>query len=133
MMFTPQRPKPTVQTRANVEFQRCLEAKIPVFKVNSDNWIALITGPEATPYEDGVFALSVHLPPGYPYSRPRITFQTPILHPNISREGAISLNILSVDWVPMLTIEQVLVSIRDFLGLPNPNDPFNLEIAQISL
>lgn len=75
----------------------------------------------------------MHFPLGYPYSRPRITFQTPILHPNISREGAISLNILSVDWVPMLTIEQVLVSIRDFLGLPNPNDPFNLEIAQISL
>lgn len=131
MLFKQKRPKLKARNRRTAEFQRCLEAEIPVLKVNDDDWIAMISGPEATPYEDGVFALSVHLPPDYPYSRPRITFQTPILHPNISSEGVISLNVLSVDWSPILTIAHVIAWIRDFLALPNPNDPMNLTIAEV--
>ena len=52
-------------------------------KVTLDLMIKNFKGPEGTPYEGGVFMLSVHLPQDHPFKSPAIGFRTRIFHPNI--------------------------------------------------
>ena len=93
------------------------------------HWKATIIGPEGTPYHGGVFNLSIHFSPEYPFKSPKINFQTKIYHPNINSAGQICLDILKTEWSPALTISKVLLSICSLLNDPNPDDPLVSEIA----
>lgn len=98
---------------------------------NMFHWQATIMGPEDSPYQGGVFFLSIHFPSNYPYKPPKISFTTRIFHPNISKNGSICLDILSSEWSPALTISNVLLSICSLLCDPNPDDPLVPEIAKV--
>jgi len=93
------------------------------------HWTATIVGPKGTPYEGGVFMLTVEFPIDYPFKAPKVSFVTRIYHPNINKNGAICLDILKDQWSPALTIGSVLLSICSLLNDPNPNDPLVPEIA----
>lgn len=52
---------------------------------NEDNlmkWTAVIFGPEGTPWEGGIFRLSLEFSKDYPTEPPLVKFVTPIFHPN---------------------------------------------------
>ncbi|KAJ1996406.1 Ubiquitin-conjugating enzyme E2 4 [Coemansia sp. RSA 1358] len=95
------------------------------------HWQATIMGPKDSPYNGGVFFLSIHFPTDYPFKPPKITFTTKIYHPNINSNGSICLDILKDQWSPALTISKVLLSICSLLTDPNPDDPLVPEIAHI--
>ncbi|KAH0569733.1 Ubiquitin-conjugating enzyme E2 [Spironucleus salmonicida] len=95
------------------------------------HWQACIVGPADTPYEGGVFKLALSFPSDYPIKPPRITFDTQILHPNVSTDGAICLDILKKEWSPVFTVSRVLLSICSLLDDPNPNDPLNGDAARM--
>jgi ubiquitin-conjugating enzyme E2 D/E len=95
------------------------------------NWEATIIGPTETPYEGGIFKLKILFPADYPFKPPKITFETPIYHPNINSNGGICLDILKDQWSPALNITKVLLSICSLLDEPNPDDPLMPEIAQL--
>lgn len=95
------------------------------------NWEATIFGPADSPYQGGLFTLSICFPNEYPFKPPSIKFKTRIYHPNINRNGAICLDILKTNWSPVLTISKVLLSICSLLTDPNPDDPLVAEIARI--
>ena len=95
------------------------------------NWEATIIRPTETPYEGGIFKLKILFPADYPFKPPKITFETPIYHPNINSNGGICLDILKDQWSPALNITKVLLSICSLLDEPNPDDPLMPEIAQL--
>ena len=95
------------------------------------NWNATITGPQESPFENGIFKLSISFPPNYPFKPPIIKFVTPIYHPNISKSGEICLDILKDQWSPALSISKVLLSICSLLTDPNPDDPLRPSVANL--
>ncbi|OBS78254.1 hypothetical protein A6R68_19356, partial [Neotoma lepida] len=98
---------------------------------NMFHWQATIMGPEDSPYEGGVFSLSIHFPTNYPFKPPEISFLTRIYHPNINKNGNICLDILDTKWSPALTVSKVLLSIISLLCHPNLDDPLVPEIANV--
>uniref|UniRef100_A0A0B7B4W3 E2 ubiquitin-conjugating enzyme n=1 Tax=Arion vulgaris TaxID=1028688 RepID=A0A0B7B4W3_9EUPU len=93
-------------------------------------WQATILGPADSPYQGGVFFLTITFPSDYPFKPPKIAFSTKIYHPNINSNGSICLDILRSQWSPALTISKVLLSICSLLTDPNPDDPLVPEIAR---
>ena len=92
-------------------------------------WYAVIKGPEASPFEGGVFKLKITIPEDYPTLPPKVEFITPIYHPNISSNGDICLDILDLCWNECLTIQKVLLSVVSLMTDANPDDPLCPDIA----
>lgn len=63
-------------------------------------------GPPDSPYQGGVFFLTIHFPTDYPFKPPKVAFSTRIYHPNINSNGSICLDILRSQWSPALTISK---------------------------
>ncbi|KAG8854905.1 hypothetical protein FRB96_007305 [Tulasnella sp. 330] len=93
------------------------------------NWSATVPGPEGSVYEGGVFKLSITLPADYPFSAPRVAFDTRIYHMNISPTGAICIDVLKSQWSPALSLFKVMLSLSSLLTDPNPQDPLVPGIA----
>ena len=97
---------------------------------NIFNWSGTISGPEGTPYEGGLFFVSIKFPSNYPFRPPQIKFRTRIWHCNINANGSICLDILKDQWSPALTIVKVLISLCSLLNEPNPDDPLSIPAAE---
>jgi ubiquitin-conjugating enzyme E2 D/E len=94
-------------------------------------WQGTINGPEGSPYEEGVFFLSIDFPADYPFKPPKIKFQTKIYHCNINDTGDLCLDILKDKWSPQYNISQALRAIHTLLEIPNPDQPLMPEIAKL--
>ena len=94
-------------------------------------WEAVIFGPDASPYQGGIFRLNIRFPTEYPFKPPIVTFRTKIFHPNINTAGGICLDILKNQWSPALSISKVLLSILSLLTDANPADPLMPDIAKM--
>lgn len=98
---------------------------------NQYQFKVLSKGPKNSPFEDGIFVLDIILPCDYPFKPPKITFETPIYHCNVSSSGQICLDILQQDqWSPRYTIKQCLQEIQELMIHPNPKDAIRLSIAE---
>jgi len=89
----------------------------------------IIAGPDASPYQGGIFKLELFLPGEYPMVPPKVRFLTKIYHPNIDKLGRICLDILKDKWSPALQIRTVLLSIQALMSAPNPDDPLANDVA----
>lgn len=103
----------------------------PVSDAEFFTWKAMIFGPADSPFQGGVFNLTIRFPSDYPFKPPIITFTTKIFHPNINAAGGICLDILKQHWSPALSISKVLLSILSLLTDANPEDPLVPDIANL--
>uniref|UniRef100_A0A3P8W9M4 E2 ubiquitin-conjugating enzyme n=1 Tax=Cynoglossus semilaevis TaxID=244447 RepID=A0A3P8W9M4_CYNSE len=69
-------------------------------------WQATIMGPADSPFQGGVFFLTINFPTDYPFKPPKVAFTTKIYHPNINSNGSICLDILRSQWSPALTVSK---------------------------
>ncbi|XP_037611222.1 ubiquitin-conjugating enzyme E2 D1b isoform X8 [Sebastes umbrosus] len=90
------------------DLQRDPPAQCSAGPVGDDlfHWQATIMGPGDSPYQGGVFFLTIHFPTDYPFKPPKVAFTTKIYHPNINSNGSICLDILRSQWSPALTVSK---------------------------
>lgn len=98
-----------------------------------DFWRVLIEGPSDSPFDAGVFALSVIIPSDYPFKPPRISFETPVYHCNVSDSGNICLDILMDGWNPSLSVPKSIEAVRIMLQNPDTNNALRQWIAELTL
>ena len=79
----------------------------------------------------GKYTFNVETPKEYPHKPPKVTLETPIYHPNIDRAGAVCLNILRKDWMPINTMNMVANGLLFLFNEPEPEDPLNHEAAKL--
>ncbi|GMR32629.1 hypothetical protein PMAYCL1PPCAC_02824, partial [Pristionchus mayeri] len=97
----------------------------------------LISGPDDTPYQNGLFEFDVFFPNNYPLSAPKCSFLTTgagnvRFNPNLYNDGKICLSILGTwegrpeeKWNPYCSLLQVLISIQGLIFVKEPyfNEP----------
>uniref|UniRef100_A0A0K0FCC3 Probable ubiquitin-conjugating enzyme protein 17 (inferred by orthology to a C. elegans protein) n=1 Tax=Strongyloides venezuelensis TaxID=75913 RepID=A0A0K0FCC3_STRVS len=118
------------QNASNSIFVCVDESRCDVIKV-------LISGPDDTPYENGLFEFDVFFPTSYPFSPPKCSFLTTgngnvRFNPNLYNDGKICLSILGTwegrpeeKWSPYCSLLQVLISIQGLIFVKEPyfNEP----------
>ncbi|CAI2357378.1 unnamed protein product [Caenorhabditis sp. 36 PRJEB53466] len=106
------------------------EGRVDIIKV-------LISGPDDTPYANGLFEFDIFFPTGYPFAPPKCAFLTTgsgnvRFNPNLYNDGKICLSILGTwegrpeeKWNPYCSLMQVLVSIQGLIFVKDPyfNEP----------
>ncbi|OJD20818.1 hypothetical protein ACJ73_07848, partial [Blastomyces percursus] len=86
----------------------------------------LLTGPQWTPYSQGLWQLHLRIPEDYPKNPPKAAFKTRIWHPNVDEStGAVCVDTLKKDWEAKLTLRDVLITISCLLIHPNPDSALN--------
>ena len=135
IMSNPQRPNLKCLRKLHLE-----QVKRPVYGCwalpldpnDLTHWHGVIFGPVSSPYEDGLFALDLRFPDDFPFKPPRVRFLTPVYHPNINSQGAISLDILKDQWSPaLMQVDKLLMSLQALLDQPNAEDPLIPEVARM--
>jgi len=116
----------------------------PVDEENFFEWEALITGPEGTCWDGGVFPAKLIFPADYPLSPPKMKFSCDMFHPNVYADGRVCISILhapgedptgyesrSERWSPVQSVEKILLSVVSLLAEPNDESPANVDAAKL--
>ena len=114
--------------------------------LDTDNmlvWSVVIMGPPGTLYEGGFFRASLTFPPAYPQAPPTMKFTSKLWHPNVAPDGSVCISILHAPgedrygyerpeerWLPVHTVESILLSVISMLASPNPESAANVEAAR---
>ena len=105
------------------------------YKHNENNMLqgyAMIIGPDDTIYRHGFYFFKFHYPKDYPFSPPKVTFQTNNnnvrFHPNLYRSGKVCLSLLNTwrgeQWTSCQTIKTILLTLITLLhNKPLLNEP----------
>ncbi len=98
-------------------------------------WEAVLKGPRDTssPYHGGLWLLSIQAPINYPLAPPKITFKTPICHPNVHfQTGEICLTLLTSEhWAPTYTLSSTITAIQQLLSDPGLDSPLNVDVTNL--
>mmetsp|Transcript_8647 Transcript_8647/g.13038 ORF Transcript_8647/g.13038 Transcript_8647/m.13038 type:complete len:174 (+) Transcript_8647:177-698(+) len=96
------------------------------------HWTALLRGPPDTPFENGVFQISIKCNSEYPLSPPSISFVTPIFHPNIHfKTGDVCLDILKKEWSPAWGLLAACRAVLALLSDPDADSPLNCDAGNL--
>ncbi|VDP10214.1 unnamed protein product [Soboliphyme baturini] len=116
----------------------------PVSEENFFEWECLITGPEKTCFENGVFPAKLMFPSDYPLSPPKMVFTGEMFHPNVYPDGRVCISILHAAgddpmgyetsaerWSPVQSVEKILLSVVSMLAEPNDESAANVNAAKM--
>ncbi|XP_069789432.1 ubiquitin-conjugating enzyme E2G 1b isoform X2 [Narcine bancroftii] len=93
--------------------------------------------------EGGFFKAHLTFPNDYPSRPPKMNFITEIWHPNVGKNGDVCISILHEPgedkfgyekpeerWLPIHTVETILISVISMLADPNSDSPANVDAAK---
>ncbi|KAF7542277.1 hypothetical protein G7Z17_g11722 [Cylindrodendrum hubeiense] len=105
----------------------------PVDDADLLEWQAVINGQGVgSGYDDGRWLVNITIPPTYPLAPPKMSFVTPIVHPNIALEtGEICLDLLKDAWTPAYSILECVRAVRMLLSCPETDSPLNVDVAAL--
>jgi len=103
-------------------------------------WKVFLEGPNDSPYEGGIFQARLKFPADFPMSPPTFRFVSEMWHPNVYTNGYLCISILHPPgedalsgesaferWLPIQSVETILLSVVSLLGDPNPSSPANVD------
>lgn len=90
--------------RIQNEVKELKEGYFNILEIQSDFLKMIVIGPKGTPYIEGRFILKIEFPSDYPMTYPKLTFETPIFHPNVNKKGNVCMSILGGKWDASITI-----------------------------
>lgn len=106
-------------------------------------WEVFVVGPPDTHYEGGFFKAHLIFPKEYPQKPPKMRFISELWHPNVHKDGEVCISILhepgedkygyekaSERWLPIHTVETILISVISMLADPNDESPANVDAAK---
>ena len=100
-----------------------------IFSFIGQTVIGVMEGPPNTSYENGYFLFKLCFNDDFPFSPPKFHFISNIFHPNISKNGYVSVDILEDQWSPaLMDFGKIIISVQSLLDDPNP-DIFLNEMA----
>jgi ubiquitin-conjugating enzyme E2 G1 len=112
-------------------------------EANVFEWEVMIMGPPDTAYEGGFFKALMTFPKDYPNSPPTLKIVSDFWHPNVYPDGRVCISILhppgedsygyesaSERWLPIHTVQSILLSVISMLASPNCDSPANLDAAK---
>ncbi|CAA9991247.1 NEDD8-conjugating enzyme UBC12, putative [Plasmodium knowlesi strain H] len=67
----------------------------------------------------------------YPIAPPKIKCQSKIFHPNIDERGNVCLNVLKLEWNPIINLQMLILGLLLLLNEPSTEDPFNQAAAEM--
>jgi ubiquitin-conjugating enzyme E2 G1 len=110
---------------------------------NMYEWEIVILGPPETFYEGGFFKARLSFPKDYPLMPPRMRFISEMWHPNVYPDGTVCISILHEPgedkygyeqagerWLPIHTVETIMLSVISMLSSPNDESPANIQAAK---
>jgi len=110
---------------------------------NVFEWEILIIGPVETPYEGGFFKALMTFPKDYPNMPPKLRITSKFYHPNVHEDGNVCISILhppgedqwgyegsAERWLPIHTVESILISVISMISSPNCDSPANVDAAK---
>uniref|UniRef100_H2ZEX8 Ubiquitin-conjugating enzyme E2 G1 n=2 Tax=Ciona savignyi TaxID=51511 RepID=H2ZEX8_CIOSA len=110
---------------------------------NIYKWEVLIIGPVDSLYEGGYFKAHLTFPEEYPQRPPKLKFISEMWHPNVGKDGFVCISILhepgddkfgyekaAERWLPVHTVETIMVSTISMLCDPNDESPANVDAAK---
>ncbi|XP_029565430.1 ubiquitin-conjugating enzyme E2 G1 [Salmo trutta] len=106
-------------------------------------WEVVVIGPQDTLFEGGFFKAYLTFPHDYPHRPPKMKFITEIWHPNVAKNGDVCISILHEPgedkfgyekpeerWLPIHTVETIMISVISMLADPNGDSPANVDAAK---
>jgi ubiquitin-conjugating enzyme E2 M len=87
--------------------------------------------PDQGYWKGAKYTFRIAVPENYPHKPPKVVCEDLIYHPNIDLKGAVCLNILKDDWVPILNTQNVIHGLIFLFIEPNPADPLNQEASAV--
>ena len=118
-------------------------------------WTAFLKGAPDTPYEGGIFQVSIKcnsvgntfadyttteiiranffiIIKDYPLSPPTIAFETKIFHPNVHfRTGDVCLDILKKEWSPAWGLQAACRAVTALMSDPDADSPLNCDAGNM--
>jgi len=89
------------------------------------------------------FKAILKFPLDYPLNPPKMNFTSDLWHPNVYTNGDVCISILhppgedkygyesaSERWLPIHTVESILISVISMLSTPNSDSPANIDAAK---
>lgn len=101
-------------------------------------------GPAGSVYEGGLFDALLQFPKDYPNEPPELKITSEFWHPNVYKDGKVCISILHASgadphgyeqaaerWLPIHTVESILLSVISMIQEPNIESPANVDAAKM--
>ncbi|KYN98234.1 putative NEDD8-conjugating enzyme UBC12 [Plasmodium gaboni] len=77
------------------------------------------------------FRFVIKFKESYPITPPKIICLSKIFHPNIDESGNVCLNVLKLEWNPIINLQMLILGLILLLDEPSTDDPFNKIAAEV--